>query len=268
MGGPIDMAKGAWVDAMLLDLLCDLEPRPWSWIFKVKFEKALSHEWDGRLTWNKIWVYSELDPLYHFDLTHDLYLVFSRSNFEKRNGKVDWHGTKWMWVDRIMERNECKLIGCWTHCVTLRYDLDFGLSRSNFEKAVSQEWDGRFTENERDVSRWKVEPTLWLRTLTSPMTLTLNFQGQILKTPNVRNGRDDMEWKGCKSIGCWTHSVTLRYPSPWTLKVEGVSKVGVTFDHVGGSFNLFKYHHWGCLNPMFSNLGLHVACWVRFMCHH
>ena len=106
MGGPIDMAKGAWVDAMLLDLLCDLEPRPWSWIFKVKFEKALSHEWDGRLPWNKIWVYSELDPLYHFDLTHDLYLVFSRSNFEKSSISE---------MGRLIdtERNGCESIVSW-----------------------------------------------------------------------------------------------------------------------------------------------------------
>ena len=47
------------------------------------------------------------------------------------------------------------------------------------------------------------------------------------------------------------------------------SKVVVTFNHVGGSFNLFKYHHRGCLNsPVFSNFGSCAACWACFMCHH
>ena len=37
--------------------------------------------------------------------------------------------------------------------MTLSYDLDFVFSRSNFEKAVSLEWDGRLTWNDRDVSQ-------------------------------------------------------------------------------------------------------------------
>ena len=35
--------------------------------------------------------------------------------------------------------------------LTLTFDL--GFSRSNFENGVSQEWEGRLTWNERDVSR-------------------------------------------------------------------------------------------------------------------
>ena len=46
-------------------------------------------------------------------------------------------------------------IGCYTHFMTFNFDvdLDLGFSRSNFEKVLSQEWDGRLTWNERDVSR-------------------------------------------------------------------------------------------------------------------
>ena len=44
----------------------------------------------------------------------------------------------------------------------------------NFENAVSQEWEGRLTSNKRDTSRWDVRPTLWLLTVTSPMTLTVD----------------------------------------------------------------------------------------------
>ena len=44
----------------------------------------------------------------------------------------------------------------WADCMTLphdhTYDLDLGVSRSESEIAISQEWGGRFTWNEKDVS--------------------------------------------------------------------------------------------------------------------
>ena len=56
------------------------------------------------------------------------------------------------------------------------------------------------------------------------LTLTLDFQGQILKMLYVGNGRANswneisgmggpinMEWKGYESIGCYTYYVTLSY---------------------------------------------------------
>ena len=56
-----------------------------------------------------------------------------------------------------MERKECESIGCYTHIVTLNcdliYDLDLLISRSNFEKVLTQQWDARLTWNEKDVSR-------------------------------------------------------------------------------------------------------------------
>ena len=33
-----------------------------------------------------------------------------------------------------------------------------------------------------------------------------------------------------------------------------------TFNHVGGSFNLFKYHHWGCLNNRLKYFTLSLTC--------
>ena len=55
-----------------------------------------------------------------------------------------------------MERKGWESIECWTHVVTfnfdLNHDLDLGFSRQNIEIAVSQEWEGRLTWNERDVS--------------------------------------------------------------------------------------------------------------------
>ena len=116
-----------------------------------------------------------------------------------------------------MEQKGCESIGCYTHFVTfnhdLNHDLDLGFSRLNFEKVISQEWECRLTWNERDVSRQNVGPMLWLSMYTSHMTLTLDFQGQILKK-NYISGMGwpiNMEKKGCESIECWNHIMTSNY---------------------------------------------------------
>ena len=157
-----------------------------------------------------------------------------------RNGRPDWHGTKGMWIDRVlhplcafqhsphpwplpwifkvkiwksrisgmgwpidMEGKGCESIGCCTHFVTFNvhftHDLDLEFSRSNFENIVSQEWEGRLTWNVRDLSWQNVGPILWLSMFTSSMTLTLDFQGQILKKLYLRNGMAD--WHGTE--GMW-----------------------------------------------------------------
>ena len=55
-----------------------------------------------------------------------------------------------------MEQKGCESTECWTHVVTLNfdltYDLDLGFSRSNFEN-VSEVWEGQLTWNQRDVSQ-------------------------------------------------------------------------------------------------------------------
>ena len=56
-----------------------------------------------------------------------------------------------------MEWKGCESTEYWIHIATLNfdltYDLDLEFSTSNFEIAVSQEWVGRLTWNERDMSR-------------------------------------------------------------------------------------------------------------------
>ena len=79
------------------------------------------------------------------------------------------------------ERKGYESIGYYAYFVTFSYDLDLGFSRSKFETDVSKEWEGRLTYSERDVSRQDVRPTLWLWTVTSPMTVTFDFQGQNFK---------------------------------------------------------------------------------------
>ena len=56
-----------------------------------------------------------------------------------------------------MERKGCESTECWTHGVPfnfdLNHDIDHAFSTSNFEITESQEWEGRSTWNERDMSR-------------------------------------------------------------------------------------------------------------------
>ena len=132
-----------------------------------------------------------------------------------RNGRADWHGTKGMWIDRILHPLCDFQLWPWPWIFMVK-----------FWKVVSQEWDGRLTWNERDVRRQNVGPMLWLSTSTSPMTLTLDFQGQILKMLYLRNGRAD--WHG--TIGMWVdrmlHSLCnvqlwpQPCPWPWIFKVK------------------------------------------------
>ena len=120
-----------------------------------------------------------------------------------------------------MEGKGCESIGCYTHFETFNvhftHDLDLGFLRSNFENAVSQEWEGRLTWNERDLSWQNVGPMLWRSMFTSSMTLTLDFQGQILKKSYLRNGMAD--WHGTK--GMWvdrildSHCDFKIWPHPW-----------------------------------------------------
>ena len=189
---------------------------------------------------------------------------FSRSNFEKmlclKNGRADWHGTKRMWVNRLldphcdfelwphpwpwpfifkvkfwkshswclieMEQIGCKLTECWTHDVTFNFDLTHDLhlefSTSNFEIAVSQEWEGWSTWNYRDMSRYCVIPTLW----PWAMSLTLDLQGQIFNMLYLRNRRAN--WHGTKEIRvdrmldshCDFELSPHPTPSPWIFKVN------------------------------------------------
>ena len=56
-----------------------------------------------------------------------------------------------------MERKGSESTECLTHVATfnfdLTYDLNLEFSMTNFEIAVSQEWEGRLAWNERDMSR-------------------------------------------------------------------------------------------------------------------
>ena len=91
------------------------------------------------------WVYVTLIS----DLTHDLDLGCFKVKFRNGciSGIVGLFDVKW---------KESELIGYWANCMTLpsdhTRDLDLRVSRSESEIALSQEWDGRLTWTEKDVS--------------------------------------------------------------------------------------------------------------------
>ena len=104
--------KAMWIDRMLHPL-CDFQhsahPWPWPWIFVVKFWKSHISGMGWRIDMElkgcesiECWTHA---VTFNVHLTHDLYLGFSRSKLKKsylRNGMADWHGTKGMWVDRML----------------------------------------------------------------------------------------------------------------------------------------------------------------------
>ena len=105
--------KGMWVDRMLHPLCyfqCSLHQWPWPWIFKVKSWKCCISGMGGpiameRKEWESIGCYTHF-VTFNFDFNHDLYLGFSRSNFEKSYlmiGMAYWHGMKGMWVYKKLD---------------------------------------------------------------------------------------------------------------------------------------------------------------------
>ena len=119
----------------------------------------------------------------------------------------------------------------------LTHNLDLEFSTSNLEIAVSQEWQGRSTWNESDMSRYGVIPTLW----PWAITLTLDFQGQILKMLYLWNGRAD--WHGTK--GMWvdrmldSHCDFELWPHPWPwLWIFEVNFLNSCISGVGGPINM------------------------------
>ena len=121
------------------ELLCDLDLR----FSRSNFEIAI---WEGWLTWNKRDVSQKgvTNPLCDFELWPHLWpwpwifkVKFRNYRISEMGGPID------------MEQKGCKLIGYWTHYVTLNYGLTLDFSWSNFEITISQEWEGRLTWDKR-----------------------------------------------------------------------------------------------------------------------
>ena len=91
-----------------------------------------------------------------------------------RNARADLHGTKRMWVDRMLDPH-CDFELCphpWP------WPLIF---KVKFWKCCISRMGGPIDMEQKGCESIDARPTLWLWTVTSPMTLTLDFHGQILK---------------------------------------------------------------------------------------
>ena len=154
-----------------------------------------------------IWVDRMLDPLWPWAMTLTLY-------FQGQILKSHILGIRWL-ID--MEQKGCESMRSWTHFVTLNFnltnDLNLGFPRSNFEIAVSQEWEGWLTWNERDRRRLNVGPTikLWIWVLT----LTFDFQGQIFEMPYPRNGMANLNWTKWMWVDRKSDPLCEIWPDPW-----------------------------------------------------
>ena len=109
-----------------------------------------------------------------------------------RNGMADWHGTKGMWVDRMFHPL-CNF-QLWPQPWPWLW-----IFKVKFSKSCISGMGWQIDMEQKNVCRYNVGPMLWLSTFASPMTLTLDFQGQILKMLYLRNGVVD--WLGTK--GMW-----------------------------------------------------------------
>ena len=136
-----------------------------------------------------MWVVKILDPLWPW--------IFKIKFW---NG-ADWHGTKRMHVDR--QSDPLCDFEFWLQPFPW---LTFDFVKVKFWGCISRM--GRSEWSERDVSWYDAEPTM----LPWAMTLTLDFQGQMLRKavciPGVR-WPIDMERKRCESTGSRAHFVTL-----------------------------------------------------------
>ena len=92
-----------------------------------------------------------------------------------------------------MKRNACILFVRYALNMTMRFELDHDhdlkFSRSNMKFAISPPNMVRLQRNEMQTYRLNSMQQIQTSGLALAMTLTLDFQGQILKQPCLRNRR-------------------------------------------------------------------------------
>ena len=122
------------------------------------------------------------------------------------NLPCDWLSTAWAYSEQETENGP-------RSSLDVRSYLRTGWSDWHGTKGMCVNW-------------CKVWSTSWPWPLTPPMTLTLDFQGQILENCiSGIGGLVDMKEMGYESIRCWTHYITLTFdphpwPRPWIFKVK------------------------------------------------
>ena len=163
-----------------------------------------------------------------------------------RNGMHDWHETKGLWVDWMldpccdfqlwpqpwpwpwifkvkfwnscipgiggpidMERKGYESIECYTYFVTLSYDLDLGFSRSNFENSVSQaDWQGTKDMWVDGILDSHCDLELWPHPWPWPWIFKVKSWNSCV---SGTGGPINMGGKGYELIGCVPYYVALSY---------------------------------------------------------
>ena len=105
-----------------------------------------------------------------------------------RNGRADWHGTKGMWIDRMLDPR-ARI----NSFLSIQFQFKIIQFNSNSIHAELNWIDYQFQFNSW-IDPSPVRPTLWLWTVTPPMTLTLDFQGQILKKVVTQDWDGRLTW--------------------------------------------------------------------------
>ena len=136
-----------------------------------------------------------------------------------RNGRPDWHGTKRMWVDRMLD-SHCDF---WTLTSAMTLTLDchgqvlkyLYLRNGRADLHGTKEiWVDRVLYLLCDLELW-----LW------PWILKVKF----LKSSFIRiRGWIDMEPNECESLGCWTQVVT------WSFDITHDLDLGFFNSHILG----------------------------------
>ena len=124
--------KGMWVNR-ILDSHCDFKlwphPWPWPWIFKDIFLNSCISGMGGPISMERKGYESTGCYTYYVTSSYDFDLGFWRLSFKKlyhRKKRVDWHGTKMMWFDRMLDPScDFKL---WPHPWPWIYKVIFSIA--------------------------------------------------------------------------------------------------------------------------------------------
>ena len=141
-----------------------------------------------------------------------------------RNGMADWHGAKGMWVDRMLHPLCDFQLWPQPWPWPWIFKVKFWKNRiSGMGWPIDMGWKGCESIECESIKCWTHVVTF---NFPSPMTFTLDFQGQILKMLYLRNGMAD--WHGIKvmwvdrmidshyDFKVWPHP----WPWPWIFKVK------------------------------------------------
>ena len=144
-----------------------------------------------------------------------------------------------LWNSRIprmggsidMGRKGCESIGCWTHYVTLifnlTHDLGFGFLRLNFQIAIAQDWESQLTWNGRVWVRYDVGSIM--QTLTCNMGLPVQWATAHTKYTSQVMGW----WPAGPLMDCrFSDPPVLSFSERLVLIGQAVEKNRVDFRHM------------------------------------